>query len=96
MDKRINNGGARKGAGRKPKVDELAFIEKLDNIINSDEAIKKLKDLISEDNFPALKLYMEYRFGKPKETVQNINHNFNEELTEEEAKAIKKVLLSKY
>ena len=98
MDGRKNNGGhSTKGkAGRKPKIDELAFIEKLDNIINSDEAIKKLKDLISEDNFPALKLYMEYRFGKPKETVQNINHNFNEELTEEEAKAIKKVLLSKY
>ena len=33
---------------------------------------------------------MEYRFGKPKETIENINKNFNSELTEKEAAAIKK------
>lgn len=90
------HGGARKGAGRKPKADEIAFLDKLDNIIDSDEAIEKLKELIQDNNFPALKLYMEYRFGKPKETIENINKNFNSELTEKEAAAIKKVLLEKY
>lgn len=83
-DGRKNNGGARKGAGRKPKADELKFIQKLDNIIDSDEAIKKLKSLIEADNFPALKLYIEYRYGKPKETVENINYNVeDEDLTDE-------------
>lgn len=95
-DGRKNNGGARKGAGRKPKADELKLIEKLDNIIDSDKAIKKLHELILDDNFNALKLYIEYRFGKPKETVENINHNFNREPTKEEAEAIAKALLEKY
>ena len=94
-DGRKNNGG-NKNAGRKPKVDELKFISKLDNIIDSEDAIKKLKEFIENDNFPALKLYLEYRFGKPKEVVENINHNFNGELTEKEAEIIKKVVLEKY
>ena len=97
-DGRKNNGGhSTKGrAGRKPKADELAFIERLDNIIDSDEAIKTLKELIKDNNFPALKLYIEYRFGKPKETIENINHNFNRDLTKEEIKEISKALENKY
>lgn len=94
-DGRKNNGG-NKSAGRKPKIDELKFIEKLDNIIDSDEAIEKLMELIKNSNFNALKLYIEYRFGKPKETVENINHNFNQDLTDEEAKKINDILENKY
>lgn len=90
------HGGKREGAGRKPKIDELALLERLDNIIDSNEAINKLKELIQDNNFPALKLYMEYRFGKPKETIENINHNFNQELTPENVKEINKVLEDKY
>lgn len=90
------HGGKRKGAGRKPKADEIAFIDKLDKIIDSDEALQKLKELIKDDNFQALKLYIEYRFGKPKETIENINHNFNRELTKEEISEINKALENKY
>ena len=68
MDKRINNGGARQGAGRKPKAQEKELIEKLDNIIDNEEVIKKLKDLIDKGDIRALNLYMGYRYGKPKET----------------------------
>lgn len=68
MDKRINNGGARQGAGRKPKAQEKELIEKLDNIIDKEEVIKKLKELIGEGDIRALNLYMGYRYGKPKET----------------------------
>jgi len=96
MDERKNNGGARKGAGRKPKVEELKFIEKLDNIIDSEDAIKKLSELIKDSNFNALKLYIEYRFGKPKEVIENINHNFNQDLTEENIKEINDILERKY
>ena len=42
MDKRKNNGGAREGAGRPKKADELKLIEKLDNLIDNDEVIKTL------------------------------------------------------
>ena len=65
------HGGKRAGAGRKPKADELKLIEKLDSLIDKDAVITKLLQMIEDDSFPALKLYMEYRFGKPKETVQN-------------------------
>lgn len=63
------HGGIRKGAGRKPKAKEVEFIEKLDNIIDSDEAVTQLKNLINQGNFNAIKLYLEYRYGKPKESV---------------------------
>ena len=35
-----NRGGARQGAGRKPKAQEQKLIERLDNIIDKDEAIE--------------------------------------------------------
>lgn len=91
------HGGARQGAGRKTKEEELKIIERLDNIIESDDAIKSLKQLIKDNNFNAIKLYFEYRFGKPKETIENINKNYDAgKLTEEEAKMLTKVLNEKY
>lgn len=99
-DGRVNNGakkGEYRGQGRKPKSTELQLISKLDNIINSDDAIRKMKELINEGNFPALKLYMEYRFGKPKEVIENINRNFDAgKLTEEEVKMLKTTIESEY
>ena len=69
-DGRKNNGG-NKNAGRKPKAEELKLIESLDKYINPQEAFEKLKELaINSDNFAALKLYFEYRYGKPKETKE--------------------------
>lgn len=91
------HGGARQGAGRKPKEDELKIIERLDNIIESDDALNSLKELIKDKNFNAIKLYFEYRFGKPKETIENINKNYDAgKLTEEEAEILAKVLNEKY
>ena len=91
------HGGARQGAGRKPKEDELKIIERLDNIIESDDALNSLKELIKDKNFNAIKLYFEYRFGKPKETIENINKNYDAgKLTEEEAKMLVKFLDEKY
>ena len=93
----IKHGGARQGAGRKPKEDELKIIERLDNIIESDDALNSLKELIKDKNFNAIKLYFEYRFGKPKETIENINKNYDAgKLTEEEAKMLVKFLDEKY
>jgi len=67
-DGRKNNGG-NKNAGRKPKADEIKLIEKLDQLIDKDSVIKKLNELIEDGNFNALKLYFEYRYGKPKESI---------------------------
>ena len=68
MDKRINNGGKREGAGRKPKADELKLIERLDEVIDKDEALQTLAKMAKKD-FRALQLYLNYRWGKPKEKM---------------------------
>ena len=81
MDKRKNNGGARPGAGRKPKDEEqkirdlmkpysLDAIQCLANIILDDKARHS-------DKISASKLIIEYTYGKPKETVET-THNINE------------------
>lgn len=68
MDGRKNNGGKRKGAGRKGKAQEMHLLERLDKHIDNDDAILLLKSKMDEGDFKALQLYMNYYYGKPKET----------------------------
>ena len=63
-----NRGGKRQGAGRKSKAEEIKFIEKLDNIIDEEEAIRLLLQHMRDGSVPALSIYLSYRRGKPKET----------------------------
>jgi len=63
------HGGKREGAGRKPKADEIKLIERIDNVIDQDKAMMKLGELVMDGNMQAIKLYFEYRYGKPKESV---------------------------
>lgn len=67
MDKRKNNGGARQGAGRPPKSDEIALIEKLSPM--APEAYKAIENGVKSGEFPFVKLFMEYFHGKPKDTI---------------------------
>jgi len=69
MDKRKSNGGARQGAGRPKKADELKLIEKLDALIDNDEVIKTLGKQVLNGDSRAMSLYFGYRYGKPKESV---------------------------
>ena len=83
MDNRKNNGGARQGAGRKPKADEIKLIERLDSIIDKDEAVGKLGELVTKGDIRALQLYLSYRYGKPKESIdlnssEGLNINFKD------------------
>ena len=83
MDKRKNNGGARDGAGRPKKADEVKLIEKLDNLIDNDKVIEKLGELVLNGDSRAMNLYFGYRYGKPKESVDitsddGINISFRE------------------
>jgi hypothetical protein len=64
------HGGKRQGAGRKPKADEQELIEKLSPLENS--AFKALTNAINEEKPWAVKMFMEYRYGKPKE-VKDLN-----------------------
>ena len=67
-DGRKNNGGHSTAgkAGRKPKADEQQLIEKLSPM--EPLALKKLEEAISEGKSWAIKIYMEYSYGKPRET----------------------------
>ena len=83
MDNRKNNGGARKGAGRPAKADEVKLIERLDSIIDKDEAVGKLGELVTKGDIRALQLYLSYRYGKPKESIdlnssEGLNINFRD------------------
>tara|TARA_R100001086_G_scaffold109156_1_gene55352 strand:+ start:806 stop:1072 length:267 start_codon:yes stop_codon:yes gene_type:complete len=67
MDKRINNGGARKGAGRKPKADEQKLIENLTPM--NELALQSLQKGLEKKEQWAVKLFFEYFYGKPQQRV---------------------------
>jgi hypothetical protein len=67
MDKRINNGGARKGAGRKSKAAEQKLIENL-TPMNS-MALESLEKGLEKKEQWAVKLFFEYFYGKPQQRV---------------------------
>jgi hypothetical protein len=62
-----NRGGSRENAGRKPKADEIALIARLSPM--DDKALKLLNDKLDEGDMAALKMFMEYRWSKPKQEV---------------------------
>ena len=98
-DGRASNGG-HKNSGRKTKADEqkantifLTALRELYSKEKDDEAkvafVKELLDSQRGQIFVA-----EHIFGKAKDIVEN--HNYNQELTKEEAKIIKDALLQEY
>ena len=70
-------GGKRENAGRKPKAEEQALIERLSPF--EDVAVKKLEMAVRNGENWAIKLYFEYRYGKPRQTIeQNSTHTFTD------------------
>jgi|TARA_R100000482_G_scaffold94654_1_gene39671 hypothetical protein len=77
------HGGARQGAGRKPKADEAKLVERLDAVIDSNEALEQLGKLVAKGDMRAIQLYLSYRYGKPKESMdinssEGLNINFKD------------------
>lgn len=68
MSNNNNHGGARKGAGRKPKAEEQTLIEKLSPL--DEKALEALKDGLEDGQHWAVKLFMQYRFGMPKQVTE--------------------------
>lgn len=70
-DGRKNNGGhSTKGvAGRKPKADEIKLIEQMDAIAAPEEAWRALWSKCVEGDTQAIKRWLEYRFGMPKQSI---------------------------
>ena len=63
------NGGARPGAGRKPKIQEIKIIEQMDAISVPDEIWEALLFKVKEGDTAAIKLWLSYRFGMPKQQI---------------------------
>lgn len=81
MSENSNKGGAREGAGRKSKADEekanqifLTMIKEVKKVDTDDEArIALAKELFSFER--GCMFIAEHVFGKPKETIEQINFN---------------------
>jgi hypothetical protein len=63
------NGGARLGAGRKPKIEEIKIIEQMDAICVPDKIWEALLYKCQQGDTNALKLWLSYRFGLPKQQI---------------------------
>ena len=95
-------GGKRKGAGRPTKVDEekanhifLTALKEIHKTDTDDETkIAFVKDLY--DSQRGQMFIAEHIFGKPKETVENINHTIDSTLSKEEIKALKSEIINDY
>jgi hypothetical protein len=63
------NGGKREGAGRPPKILEVKLIEQMDAISVPDQIWKALLMKCAQGDTQALKLWLAYRFGLPKQQI---------------------------
>ena len=62
-------GGKREGAGRKPKVNEVKLVESMDAISVPEEIWKALLYKCKQGDTGALKLWLSYRYGLPKQQI---------------------------
>lgn len=67
----MNNGhgGARIGGGRKPKADEIKIIEQMDAIAVPEDAWRALWGKCQDGDIQAIKCWLNYRFGMPKQVL---------------------------
>ena len=84
MDNRKNNKGTKGNNGGRPaKADEQKLIEKLTPLMP--KAYKALESGLDEEQPWAVKMYFEYMYGKPAQTINQTNTNYdivwNEEKT---------------
>ena len=69
MTNKKGAGGARLGAGRKPKIQEIKIIEQMDAISVPEEIWNALLFKCKEGDTQAIKLWLSYRFGLPKQQI---------------------------
>ena len=81
-DKRKNNGGARSNSGRLKKDELISLIESMDTILVPENVWKSLAVKVLEKDVNAIKVWLSYRYGMPKQTidanVQLIDINFED------------------
>ena len=89
------NGGARPGAGRKPKADEIKLIEQMDAVLAPIEAWQALATKVESGDVQAQKTWLSYRYGMPKQMREQTTINIDAgKLTDEEIKKISNRVIS--
>ena len=63
----MTHGGKRQRSGRKSKAEEQQLVERLSPL--EDIAHQKLKAAINDGEQWAIKMYFEYMYGKPRQTM---------------------------
>ena len=95
-DGRKNN-GRNKNAGRKPKADEIKLIEQMDAVMVPESVWIALGEKVENGDTQAIKTWLSYRYGMPKQIVEQTNLNVDvKDLDAEEIKRINDSLESKY
>jgi len=69
MEEKKSRGGARPGAGRPKRDEELEIINLLDKHIDRDEVVLKLLEKIKQGDGKMITLYLNYVYGKPTQTI---------------------------
>lgn len=67
--KKDNRGGPRPNSGRPSKIQEIKLVESMDRIAVPDEIWKALLYKIKEGDVQAIKLWLSYRLGLPKQQL---------------------------
>ena len=67
--KKDNRGGPRPNSGRPSKIQEIKLVESMDRIAVPDEIWKALLYKIKEGDVQAMKLWLSYRLGLPKQQL---------------------------
>lgn len=65
----MERGGKRQGSGRKAKADELKLIEQMDAYMLPNELWATLAELCRNKDRFAIRTWIEYRYGKPKQSL---------------------------
>ena len=65
------HGGARPNSGRLKKDEVLSLIETMDAIAVPDTVWKMLYAKVLDSDVNAIKIWLSYRFGMPKQTIDN-------------------------
>lgn len=70
MEKK-QRGGARPNSGRLKKDELISLIETMDAITVPNTVWEKLAEKVKENDVNAIKTWLAYRYGMPKQTVDN-------------------------
>lgn len=75
--KKENRGGPRPNSGRPPKIQEIKLIEQMDRICVPEKIWEALLYKCQEGDTAALKLWLSYRFGLPKQQIDITSNGEN-------------------